>query len=99
MLTLIIIGTVSIKSSDTNDLPIVNTGTLSDPVDFDIALGALKYMRSWFSTKSFSRINVPGGDVVPGEAVQTDAQMLEWLAANIGTGFHGTSTCQYCLST
>ncbi|KUJ23222.1 putative glucose-methanol-choline oxidoreductase [Mollisia scopiformis] len=90
-------GTVTINSSDTSNPPILNTNTIGNPIDHDIALGSLKYMRAFFSTASFNRINIE--DVVPGAAVQTDEEMLEWLYANIGTGFHGTSTCSMGKST
>lgn len=50
-------------------------------------------MRALLATKAMQPILL-GQEVFPGPAVQSDAQILEFLIANVAPSWHASSTCK-----
>jgi choline dehydrogenase len=85
-------GSVTIASPDTAVLPIINPGFLSDPVDQAVAIEAFKRTRAAFAAKAMQPILV-GPEYIPGNAIQTDAQILDYVRKNAMTIWHASCTC------
>lgn len=69
-------GNVTIVSSDTNVLPLINPNWLVDPTDQEVAIIAFKRARQAFATAAMQK-GVVGAEFFPGAATATDAQILE----------------------
>ncbi len=85
-------GNITISSPDTSDAPVINTNTLGSATDQAVAVALFKRMRALVSTKAMAPIMGP--EISPGTAVQSDAQILQWLLANVGPGYHAACTCK-----
>ena len=86
-------GSVTITSSDTSDLPIVNPNYLSSTTDQEVAVQLFRRLRALLQSPSFAPILV-GEELYPGPAVQTDAEVLAWLKANMSPAYHAACTCK-----
>lgn len=83
-------GNVTIISADTNDRPAINPNFLIATTDQEMAVQAFKRARQLAQT---SGITV-GPEFDPGEVVQTDEQILQWLRETAGTIHHASATCK-----
>ncbi|KAK5173708.1 uncharacterized protein LTR77_002389 [Saxophila tyrrhenica] len=86
-------GNVTINSKDTADHPLVNPNWLTDPRDMEILIAAFKRVRQLFETKAMQPALI-GGEVYPGEDVQTDAQIEAIIRRSADTVFHPACTCR-----
>ncbi len=89
---LFLAGSVTIRSSDTSDPPVVDTNTFGSATDRAVAVSLFKRIRALMGTRAYAPIMGP--EILPGAAVQTDAQIVDYLIGNVGPGYHGTCTCQ-----
>ncbi|KAM7196338.1 putative GMC oxidoreductase [Rhypophila sp. PSN 637] len=88
-------GNITITSSSTADLPVVNPAWLTDPADQELAIAAFKRSRQVFaSLSSGARPIVTGPEVYPGPQVQTDAQILDAIRNSLMTLWHPACTCK-----
>jgi choline dehydrogenase len=87
-------GTVSLRSTSMLDKPVIRTNFLTDPRDTDIAIASLRRAREMFAHTSLSPVVVPGGEVVPGSSVQTDAELLKYIRSTGRTISHASCTCK-----
>lgn len=84
-------GSVTISSADPLAAPVIDLGWFTDPADGEVAVAAIKRARQAWT--SISSIKV-GEEVLPGAAVKTDAQILEFLKAGGATQiWHAGATC------
>ncbi|GKT45266.1 cyclase atC [Colletotrichum spaethianum] len=86
-------GNVTISSASIDVQPVINLNWLSDPADVELAVAAVKRLRAaWASPFA----NTPGfktaPEALPGDAVQTDKEILEYVRANAGQVWHPVST-------
>jgi len=65
---------------------------LSDPRDAQVLIEGLKLARRVLADAGFSDIR--GEEMLPGPAVQTDAQWLDYLRTHGATVFHPVGTCK-----
>jgi choline dehydrogenase len=86
-------GSVTIKSSDMADAPVIDPAWLTDKRDQELAINALKYARLLANTTSLRRVIV-GEEVAPGSAVQSDEQILGYLRNSTVTYYHAACTCK-----
>lgn len=86
-------GFVSINSSDTSVLPIFSPGYLTHPTDQRVAVESFKRCRAVFNTSAIQPV-LKGPEVVPGPAVQTDAQILDFIQQTAYTIYHAACTCK-----
>lgn len=86
-------GTVTLESTDTRDLPIINPNWLGDPADQEVAISIFKRIREAFTSKAMSPI-VLGEEYYPGNHVQSDSDILEYIKNNVMTLWHAACTCK-----
>lgn len=86
-------GTVTLASSSTTDLPIVDPGFLTEKTDQELAVQAFKRARSIASQSSILPIII-GEEVSPGPAVRTDEQILESIQQTAYQNWHASCTCK-----
>ena len=85
-------GTIEIRSRDPHVYPKITPNYLSAALDQDTAVAAMQYTRRLVKTEALSRFVV--SEKTPGEAAETDEQLLD-AARNISqTIYHPTSTCK-----
>ena len=84
-------GSVSIRSSDPTDKPVINTNFLSTSQDIQDAIAGSQLLRQIAATRPLA--DVVEGEHMPGPAVQSEEQVLEDFRQRSGSVFHASSTC------
>jgi choline dehydrogenase-like flavoprotein len=87
-------GSVTIKSADTADLPIVDPNWLTDSVDKEIAVAGFKRARQLFASNSIKSILADPVEYCPGPFVETDQQILDHIRSTLSPLFHASATCK-----
>ena len=82
-------GNVTINSTDTSVNPVMSMNWLLTQTDQELAVQSLKRARE--IAQSFGIIKGP--EVFPGDNVQTDAQLLEYIKESLTTIYHPSCTC------
>jgi choline dehydrogenase len=85
-------GSVSIRSGDVADAVEVDANWWGDPEDKAFLIEMVRLVRRYMRQPAFARF--VGEEVVPGAAVESDAQIgeaLDWLTS---PGVHATGTCR-----
>jgi choline dehydrogenase len=85
-------GTVSIKSASVADPPVIDLGWLTDEADGELAVAAVRRAREMWNASSLAPVKV-GGEIDPGEGVQSDEEVLEWVRRACSQIWHASSTC------
>lgn len=85
-------GSVTITSASAAIAPVIDMGWLTDPADAEIAVAALKRLRQAWAAPGLAPVKI-GPEVQPGAAVQTDAQILNWIRGNAIQIWHACGTC------
>ncbi len=85
-------GTVKLKSSDPTVHPALRFNYLSTEQDRREWVEAIRCARHILSQQAFDEFN--GGEISPGPAVQTDAEILDWVAHDGETAYHPSCTCK-----
>lgn len=86
-------GNITLKSSNTDDLPIINPNWLDDPADQEVAISMFKRMRAAFQSEAMAPVII-GEEYYPGTKVQSDSDILEFIKDNVMTLWHAASTCK-----
>lgn len=87
-------GTVSISSSDTSDLPIIDPNWLSHPADQAVAIAAFKRTREIWESDAMAEVRI-GEEYFPGKAdVSTDEEIWKFVQESFSTIFHASCTCR-----
>ncbi|KAF6829452.1 GMC oxidoreductase [Colletotrichum musicola] len=88
-------GNVTIETASVlGTAPKINLNWLSDEADVELAVAAVKRLRAaWGSEFANTPGFKAGPETLPGEAVQTDEEILEYVRANAGQVWHPVSTC------
>ena len=86
-------GNVTISSSDTDDLPIFNPNWLTSETDQKLAVQAFRRCRTVLQTRAMAPVLI-GPEAVPGAAVQTDEQILNYIQQSATTVYHASCTCK-----
>lgn len=86
-------GNVTIQSTDTSDLPLINPNWLSTEADQEVAIAMLKRMRQAFQSKAMAPV-VIDEEYYPGNQVSSDEQILEFIRSHVMTIFHPACTCK-----
>ncbi len=85
-------GNVTIASADAKDAHIINLNWLADAADRELAVVAVKRLRDVWATDAADAVK-SGPELFPGVAVQTDAQILDYVTANAFHIWHACGTC------
>ncbi|KAF2795104.1 GMC oxidoreductase [Melanomma pulvis-pyrius CBS 109.77] len=80
-------GSVTLRSADPRQAPIVDVNAMSTLAEAELITGAMKRLRTLSKATG-----VHVREVQPGPAVVTDAQLLEWVRAHAVNGYHASST-------
>jgi choline dehydrogenase len=86
-------GSVSLFSNSMLDPPVIDPQWLTNQTDVELAIQATKRARQIMASPAFAPIRL-GSEVVPGEAVVTDAQILEYIRNNLFMNWHAAATCK-----
>jgi choline dehydrogenase len=85
-------GSVKIISADPRTFPALRFNYLSTDQDRRKWVEAIRCARRIMNQPAFEAFN--GGEVSPGPAVESDQQILEWVAACGETALHPSCTCK-----
>ncbi|MPZ00895.1 MAG: choline dehydrogenase [Actinophytocola sp.] len=79
-------GSVKITSTDPKQHPALRFNYLSTPNDRKEWIEAVQVAREILSQPAFSEFD--GGELSPGPAVRSDAEILDWVARDAETAYH-----------
>ncbi len=85
-------GYVEAKSADPHQAPAINPRYLSEKTDRRCAIGGLRAVRRLFAAPVLAPYLV--GEILPGAAVASDDELLDYLRQTGSTVFHATCTCK-----
>jgi choline dehydrogenase len=85
-------GTIKIKSKDPRQHPALRFNYLSTDQDRREWVEAIRCARKIMGQPAFDEFN--GGEISPGPAVETDQEILDWVAADGETALHPSCTCR-----
>jgi len=85
-------GSVTLVSSDVREAPRIRFNYMSHPDDWTEARACVRLTREIFAQPAFDRYR--GGEIQPGESVQSDAQIDEFIRAKIETAYHPSCSCK-----
>ncbi|WP_181780753.1 choline dehydrogenase [Pseudonocardia pini] len=85
-------GSVTLKSTDPTQHPRIVFNYLDNQRDRDDWVKAVRIARHIMAQPAFS--GVDGGEVVPGASVQSDEEILNWIAEAAQTGLHPTGSAR-----
>jgi choline dehydrogenase len=85
-------GYVGARSPRPGDQPKINPCYFSDETDRRAAVGGLRWIRKLFAAPALAKYVV--GETAPGNKVQSDEELLQYIKQTGGTVFHATCTCK-----
>ncbi|MDQ2996430.1 MAG: GMC oxidoreductase, partial [Chloroflexota bacterium] len=85
-------GSVKIKSADPRVHPALRFNYLSTAQDRREWVEAIRAARHILSQPAFDAFN--GGEISPGPAVQSDQELLDWVAHDGETAYHPSCSCK-----
>ncbi|MEZ4861461.1 MAG: choline dehydrogenase [Caldilineaceae bacterium] len=85
-------GSVQLKSADPTVYPALRFNYLSTDQDRREWVEAIYCARHILQQSAFAPFN--GGEIAPGPAVQSDAEILDWVARDGETAYHPSCTCK-----
>lgn len=85
-------GTVKIRAADPTVYPALRFNYLSTDQDRREWVEAIRVARDILTQPAFAAFN--GGEISPGPAVQTDAEILDWVGRDGETAYHPSCTCK-----
>lgn len=85
-------GSVRLASSDPRTGPLVDPNYLSDPRDLKMTVKAVKLMREISRQPAFAAVGAK--EFFPGNKVQTDDEIAEFIRAHGRTAYHAVGTCR-----
>lgn len=88
-------GTVSIRSNDTSDAPVIDPRWLTHPTDRAVAIVAQKRLRELFATQAMKKVVIgERAYPAPSKVGETDAQLLAEVREGFNTVWHAACTCK-----
>jgi choline dehydrogenase len=85
-------GRLTLASADPLAAPRIDPGLLSDPADVQPLLRGIRLARQIFASPAFAEYHALESS--PGEAVQSDAALLDYVRTQAYTVHHPVSTCR-----
>lgn len=83
-------GSVTISSSSVNDAPVIDLGYLTSTVDQEVAVALFKRIRQAWTASDIAT----GPEYAPGAAVQSDADILNYIRNTVAPVWHASGTCK-----
>ena len=84
---------MTIASASTSDRPLISPNWLLLESDQELAIQAFKRAREWARATGITY----GPEFAPGDAVQSDAEILQALKELTGPIHHASATCEYLI--
>ncbi len=85
-------GHLEIKSADPFDAPAIHPNYLSTNHDLNELLEGLRFLRKLASAPAFEEISER--ELIPGDDIQTDEEMIAYIRSSVGTVYHPVGTCR-----
>jgi choline dehydrogenase len=85
-------GTVSLRSSDPLDVPVIDPGYLTHPDDVKLQIEGLRAVRAIGAQKALQALLT--GEAMPGASVEKDAAFEQYLRHTSATIWHPVGTCK-----
>ena len=85
-------GSVTIKSADPYQAPVIQPNYLEADVDRETLIAGMKAMRKVTNDPHFSKHTV--AERFPGPEVQSDDELLDYLKRMMRTSYHPVGTCR-----
>ncbi|KAI4217663.1 MAG: hypothetical protein LQ351_000259 [Letrouitia transgressa] len=86
-------GNVTLSSPRMADAPLINPNWLTHPTDIELAILAFKRGRAVWSALQDANLTT-GSEKLPGAAVQTDEEILDFIRASLSPVWHAAGTCK-----
>jgi choline dehydrogenase len=86
------LGSVSLKSTDPKDPPILRMNYLQSQADLQKLVEGIKVMRELFQNHAFDEFR--GKEIAPGVEVQSDAALEAYIRDTCSTLWHPVGTCK-----
>ncbi|CAG7927784.1 unnamed protein product [Penicillium olsonii] len=86
-------GSITIRSADMADPPVINPNWLATETDQKVAVAAFRRARSIFMTQSMAPVII-GREYFPGYGYQTDSEILAVIKSTLMTIYHAACTCK-----
>lgn len=84
-------GNITINSTSMQDPPLINPNWLTHPADIELAIASFKRQRQiWKVLKNLTT----GPEKIPGDAVQSDADILGFIRNSLAPVWHAAATCK-----
>ena len=85
-------GSIHIASADPNAQPAIRFNFLSDSLDRDVLLGAMRTARRLMTAPAMKPLGC--SEIAPGTATEMDDELLDWVKATAETAYHPVGTCK-----
>jgi choline dehydrogenase len=85
-------GSVTLKSSDPKDDPVIDPNYMSDAEDWEKFRHCVRLTREIFSQQAFD--DYRGPEIQPGEGVESDEQIDAFLREHLESAYHPCGTCK-----
>ena len=85
-------GWVRIRSGDVREHPALQFNYLSTQQDREQWITVVRKVREILAQPAFSELS--GGEISPGPSVETDQDILDWVARDAETALHPSCTCK-----
>ncbi|WP_137132225.1 choline dehydrogenase [Rhizobium sp. FY34] len=85
-------GSVTLRSPDVKDAPVLRFNYMSDPDDWVKFRHAVRVTREIFGQKAFDAYR--DSEIAPGERVQSDEEIDAYLAEHLEGAYHPCGTCR-----
>ena len=85
-------GSVALSGADADAAPIIDPRFFSDPADMDTLLRGMKLTRRIIAAPAFDVHR--GEEIAPGENVQSDEGLRDFIRKACGTVYHPVGTCR-----
>jgi choline dehydrogenase len=80
-----------LASADPAAKPLVDPAYFADEADIDVLVAGVRAAREIAACEPLAGITA--GEIMPGEDVDDNEQIRDWIRATVGTMFHPTGSC------
>ncbi|BAZ10870.1 glucose-methanol-choline oxidoreductase [Calothrix sp. NIES-4071] len=86
------IGSVSLRSSDPKDTPVIRMNYLQSQADVRLLIAGIRLIRKLFQSEALNEF--ASKEIAPGAGVESDAALEAYIKETCGTGNHPAGTCK-----